>query len=889
MRKFLTSGWLTRALAFALLMSISCGGGSCGGGAGGCSGCGGGTYVYPYNEPSRPDAIVQDDAVRVRITQDFLDFLRPQLPTLIRSQFGNQTGGMYIDANNILHIPIPDQDLFDIGVAEARMRNAEALLFLDDLANRVDLQFTPPTGMRLTISNLRLGIQLKLKEDVAGTTSSCPIIGDLGPVNGNVPHAAEISIDAVIDPGVGPRPDYPLDIDVTVSDIALNDLDVEVASSSVYCQEPECQDCLVEVFGNCLDPVGRCGECDIFCGGLTDGLLSLVGALIDLVKPLLNQILQPVVQGILGNVLNNLNGSSAKLESQFKVADLAGIAALQRAGAIGVLVAPSPGVHFPVVDRGTGNGMEITINAGAEGELADCVDVTDPFVSAPGPVPVLAGADKMGRPYHLGMTLASTYLNQIFYAVHRSGTLCLKLGSEDVRELTGGAFTLNASLLSLLASDISQLATDRAPVIVELKPRQAGTVELGTGEQTGMDAMGNPTYDWLIKLRLQDLGIAFHVLMQDRYVRVFEVTADVFVGLNINVLPDNKLQVNLGELRIDDFQQDFNEILPNADFAMVLPTLLDLALGAFLNQALTFDLDLTTSLSDALNGAPIFMRINEIFRDGIQQDYLTLNLTFSDNPAFSLTAAADTRARLHPMDNGLLDRTLEGPTRPTGRVRLEVGEGLLYTDAHALEYQLRVDGGLWQIWRPAREDGTLYVEDARLRMPGRHAVEVRARNIGDYQSLDPTPVELTAVVDPFAPQLAVSLGDEAVEVSVEDPESGDASTVLLSARADDGEWFDVPVYAMDEAGNGVAEVPLARISDARAITFQAKDLSGNTSPPARLRLGLGVDTDTVDAKPKTQKCSCHEVPGVPHGHDEWTLMMLGLFAGALVYRARNRR
>lgn len=889
MRRFLTSGWLTRATAFALLLSISCGGGSCGGGAGGCvGGCGGGgAYTYPYQEPSRPDAIVQDDAVRMRITQDFLDFLRPQLPTLIRSQFGNQGGGMYIDAANILHIPIPDQDLFDIGVAEARMRNAEALLFLDDLVNRVDLQFTPPTGMRLTINNLRLGIQLKLKEDVAGTTSSCPVIGDLGPVNGNVPHAAEISIDAVIDPGVGPRPDYPLDIDVTVSDIALNDLDVEVAGSNVYCNEPECQDCLVEVFGNCLDPVGRCGECDIFCGGITDGLLSLVGALIDLVKPLLNRVLQPVVQGILGNVLNNLNGSSAKIEAQFKVADLAGIPALQRAGAIGVLVAPSPGVHFPVVDRGTGNGMEITINAGAEGELADCVDVTDPFVAAPGPVPVLAGTDKMGRPYHLGMTLASSYLNQIFYAVHRSGTLCLKLGSEDVRELTGGAFTLNASLLSLLASDISQLATDRAPVIVELKPRQAGTIELGTGEQNGVNAMGNPTYDWLIKLRIQDLGIAFHVLMQDRYVRVFEVTADVFVGLNINILPDNTMQVNLGELRIDDFQQDFNEILPNADFAMVLPTLLDLALGAFLNQALTFDLDLTDTISDALN-VPIYMRINEIFRDGVQQDYLTLNLTFSDNPTFSLSAAADTKARLHPIDAGLLDRNPEGHARPTGKVRLEVGEGLLYTDAHALEYQLRVDQGLWQIWRPAREDGTLYVEDKRLLMPGRHKIEVRARTIGDYQSLDPTPVELAAVVDPFAPQLAVSLLDQGVEVQVEDPESGDASTIALAARIDDGEWFEVPVESVAE-GHGIAQVPLSRLTGAQAVTFQAKDFSGNTSAPARLRLGLGVDTDTVDASPKTQKCSCHDVPGVPHAHDEWTLALLGLCAGALFYRARNRR
>src|SRR5262245_1154575 len=107
-----------------LLLAISCGGGSCGGsGGGGCSGCGSGTYNFPLNDPNRPDAIVQTEAARLRITQAFLDFIRPQLPAVIRSQFAG-TSGTRVDADGVLHIPIPDQDLFDIGVAEARMRNA---------------------------------------------------------------------------------------------------------------------------------------------------------------------------------------------------------------------------------------------------------------------------------------------------------------------------------------------------------------------------------------------------------------------------------------------------------------------------------------------------------------------------------------------------------------------------------------------------------------------------------------------------------------------------------------------------------------------------------------------------------------------------------------------
>ena len=101
-----------------VLFAISCssgggGGGGCGGG--GCAGgCGSGTYQYPRNDPNRPDAILQNEVARVRITQTFIDFIKPQLPALIKAALGNQAG-MRVDANDILHIALPNQDLFDIG------------------------------------------------------------------------------------------------------------------------------------------------------------------------------------------------------------------------------------------------------------------------------------------------------------------------------------------------------------------------------------------------------------------------------------------------------------------------------------------------------------------------------------------------------------------------------------------------------------------------------------------------------------------------------------------------------------------------------------------------------------------------------------------------------
>lgn len=837
-------GGLVKSAAIALLALISCGGGTCGGS--GCGGCSDGSYTFPRDDPNRPDAVVQDDVLRVRVTQDFLDFIRPQLPAVLASQLAGQGGGMYVDMNNILHIPIPNQTLFDIGVAEAEMRDAEALLWLDDLADRMDIQFVEPNGIRLTIDMMRVGVMLKLKEEVLGADSSCPIYGNLGMTDPR--HAAEVSINALIDPGVGPDPDYDLDIQVTLDNIALDDLDIEVAGSSVYCQEPECMDCAVEIAGTCLDPGGRCNECNIFCGGITNGLIDLITSLIDLVRPLINGILRPVIEGVLGDVLNGLNGSSAKVETALNVLELAGLEN-NAANPVGVFVAPTPG-RFPVVNR-MGLGMEVTVNGGAEGEAAPCVGEIADFIPMPGPVPEPPASDMMMRPYHIWATFASTYLNQFLYAAHRSGTLCLKLSSEDVAELTNNAFTLNASLLSLLASDLSQLASDRAPVIVELKPRNPGFIELGSGELVGQDAMGNDVYDWLLQLTLEDLGIAFHVLVHDRYVRTFEVTTDIFVGMNINILPDNNLEIAIGELRIDDFSEEFNELLPNADFAMVLPTILDLALGAFLNDSLKFDLDLASTVSDALGGAPIGLRLNEIHRDGIQQDYLSLTMTMTSTPSgMNLALAADTWASLHPTENGLVER-IDGRMLPTGRVRLNVGEGLPYTEQMALEYQVRVDFGLWRAARAPRPDGTLFIEDAKLMMPGHHTIEVRSRYAGDYASLDPTPAKLDVVVDPFAPEIRAVLGDDAVTIDVVDLDTQYIDKLHLEAKIDDGEWFDVEVTPWDE-GVGRAELRYADLAGTDRLELRATDPVGNVSDVATMRLGLAAEMTEQPQK----GCAC---------------------------------
>ncbi|MEO1338546.1 MAG: hypothetical protein AAFV29_23085, partial [Myxococcota bacterium] len=223
---------MRRAALFFLLVAASCGGGTCGG-------CVDGAYQFPQDDPARPDAIVQENVVRTRITQEFLDFIRPQLPELILAQAG-QSGGS-IDPSGIIRIPVPNVE-FDAGIAVVRVRNAEAQLFLDDLEQRLDLRIIEPDRIALVINRLRVGLDLKLKGAILGDFS-CPITGDLG---SNPKHFAEMTVRAVINPAVGARPDYNLDIDVGVGNIDIDDIGIDILPRSVYCEENECQDCTIE-------------------------------------------------------------------------------------------------------------------------------------------------------------------------------------------------------------------------------------------------------------------------------------------------------------------------------------------------------------------------------------------------------------------------------------------------------------------------------------------------------------------------------------------------------------------------------------------------------------------------------------------------------------------
>jgi hypothetical protein len=262
-----------------------------------------------------------------------------------------------------------------------------------------------------------------------------------------------------------------------------------------------------------------------------------------------------------------------------------------------------------------------------------------------------------------------------------------------------------------------------------------------------------------------------------------------------------------------------------------------------------------------------------------------MTMTFTSSQTAPLSLSAETYAALDRRDE-LIDRTGTF-ARPTGHVRLLVGDDLTAEDRERVEYQLRVDGGLWRNWRKAQPDGTIVFEDAHLIAPGAHHVEVRSRYAGHYTTLDPTPVKMRAVVDPFGPSLSAKLEDEVAAIRVVDDETPADEPLFLRGRVDGGAWFDVPLERIegDLEGACAAKVYLRDVAGGQKLELQASDPRGNESAIAMVRLPLAGEEV---AENEGGGCACHET-GTTHAHNEALTLGIALAVFVLALRPWRKR
>jgi hypothetical protein len=165
--------------------------------------------------------------------------------------------------------------------------------------------------------------------------------------------------------------------------------------------------------------------------------------------------------------------------------------------------------------------------------------------------------------FQLAANVSDDFANQALYTFWRAGVLCYSIDEE--------LFPLDTSILNLLTGDaFNELIPETQEMVIQTKPENPPLLNVSTDADLAVD--------------IENLGLDFFTIIDNRRVRVLNVALTTDVG--INLLYD----INTGNLAADiDLDTDrvvssvfYNEFLPSktseieADFSGQLDTILEM-------------------------------------------------------------------------------------------------------------------------------------------------------------------------------------------------------------------------------------------------------------------------------------------------------------------------
>jgi hypothetical protein len=410
-------------------------------------------------------------------------------------------------------------------------------------------------------------------------------------------------------------------------------------------------------------------------------------------------------------------------------------------------------------------GSSFTINQGMTfgtrvGVKPSMVSACVPPQAAPPQTAVNApdfdGEATPGSPYHVGIGISSNFLNETFWAVQQSGGLCLNFSSDNVGLVNTGLFkTFLPSLGKLATRDGKD-----APMLVALRPARPPTVTVGEGTY---DPMTKRPIKPLLTLSLPDVSVDFYALLDDRYARLFTLTADISLPLSLIFEGCDKVTPALGDIRqlITNIRTANSEMLAEDPqvLADLVPAVIGLAEPALASGLSGFALPTLGSFKLKVNEVKGLGRITgtEAYNHlGLYAQLLAANAMCAVSAP--QVVAALKHSRMPSAEAMRLDASR----------RIPWPEAVL--DVRALgksgspEFSYRVDRGLWTDFAPAVAD-ELVVTHPRFLLQGRHLIEVRARMAEDPHALS-APVELGFTVDWEPPEVSLRVDRERDRVVV---------------------------------------------------------------------------------------------------------------------------
>ena len=358
-----------------------------------------------------------------------------------------------------------------------------------------------------------------------------------------------------------------------------------------------------------------------------------------------------------------------------------------------------------------------------------------------------------GMPFHIGAGISKLELDSLGHSFYESGGLCLAVGTEQVGLLSSG-------LLSALIPSLNDLAPGgNSAIQIVVRPQQPPTFVVGKGTFK-TDGMGQKVIDDpLLRLQVKDLTLDFYIYLDERYVRFMRQTADLEIPVGLDVDNMNQIVPILGDLGLafGNVRVTDTALLREtpATLAKLFPSLLPLLTGSLsdispIKLPSFAGLDLVpvqiTSTADSagkLAYLGLFLRVKTMgaplapLTGGAESPLAALVQQSGAEPQSVETAAELVDLDVPPASDLLLSSSTGRGARAVLRFAGQSPQG------GPLEWQYRVDGGLY---RPFDDRTLVTVDDAALRLPGEHRIDVRARVIGAPETLDPTPTSLAVFV-----------------------------------------------------------------------------------------------------------------------------------------------
>jgi hypothetical protein len=457
-------------------------------------------------------------------------------------------------------------------------------------------------------------------------------------------------------------------------------------------------------------------------------------------------------------------------------------------------------------------GLNLGLYGGAKSgntpQHAECVPQrTAPTLDPVDPSDVFTGAAPGPVPFHAGLGVHDSFLNNAAFGAWEAGVLCLDIGSETSEMLNAGTF-------SILVRSLGDLTHgDNVPVKMSIRPQYPPVIALGEGTFNADGTILDP----LMKLSMQDFAIELMALVDERYVRVLTIHSDVVLPLSLRMNASSQIEIVMGDVKaaFTNVRVTDTGMLSDSpeDIAAALPDVLGVALPMLASAFPAIDVPAVACSADATKAIKLTIPDGGITSvDNKRFLGIFLNLGFGPAAAqFRARATAEVTALdVPPTEAFAVGRTFDPRRAPAATVRFG-GFGLDGGPA-GLEWTYRLDGGFWS---PYLRKPEIRLAGGALWLQGRHEVEVRARLRGVPES-ESESVFVEILVDSVAPKLAIERNGAVVKFVASDLVSP-PSRLQYSWRVA-GEEFS--------AWSSVAE---ATVLGGKPVEVRVRDEAGNVT------------------------------------------------------------